>query len=186
GCLVIVCYKFFRLVFPSLKLDNGPIGFSGPYFTYPMHLGYFSWYLLTAIFFLIHKWIKDISNPKRYIFTVVLFLVFSVTIFLATSKTALIVYAFLFIWFLKIQLKLLQKWYIKLAVIIIPIAILLTVIAQNSTSYPVRRLINIALIFKQTEMNPQEASSIELRYFAWNNAIEVFANNFVIGVGAGY
>lgn len=153
-------------------------------FSYFMHAGYFSMYLLFSsviTFFLYSKlfWVDSWTNYIRFFYIIL----FSIGIFLCASKIGLIAYIVVVILVLIIKFK--RGLNFKKAVIFLLTAVILFFSVFKIFPIPFVRLASAMNTVLSGNIDKTSGESTAVRMLIWKESIEIMRRDIVWGVGVG-
>ncbi|HPW65996.1 MAG TPA: O-antigen ligase family protein [Salinivirgaceae bacterium] len=148
-----------------------------------MHRGYWTIYLIIAIFFLLNK-AFDTQIKKRRDDYLLLTIFISVFLVLTLCRTGLAIFSILLLWFIVNLCKRVNKW---ISVVIVTSIVLGTISVYLFFS-PLRARVD-SIFFeiqkKKEEYNMYRLGNVEARILTWESSIQVIKDNFWFGVGTG-
>ena len=181
GNLFASLYCLFNAFYKWAYLDA-----SFQYFTYVdlshfMHPTYFSMYLSTTLlgcFYLLSK--HKLLFNLRSVFYIFSILLFTVMIYLLSSKAGLIVLCLLIFYFAKFYFKNLKKLILMAIVLLL---IFSGIVASNDRFSSIKNSVLNTVQNKTTKSD--NYSSSEQRIHVWKSTLELLKDNWLIGISAG-
>jgi len=168
----VVCIQESNLlVFTGTKLAN------------LMHRGYWSIYLLIAVYFLLNKALNSQIKKRRSEY-LLLALFITVFIVLSLSRAGLVVFSIMLLWFIIKLYKRLKKWIF----IVVTASIVLGSFSVYQFFSPLKRRVDAMFMEIQKpreEYNMHKSGNVVARFLTWESSIQIIKENFWFGVGTG-
>jgi O-antigen ligase len=183
GCLAaslgLLLFAFYRY-----SSGNDSSVFYYNTFAFYMHPSYLAMYLNFALFLVLHYLIEsELSGPKEKMVAGFAFFIFSVTVFLCSSKMGLITLGIIIIYFFS-SLLFRSKNLIR-SLIILAVSIILLVAFLFYVPEPLSRFGTLSQVWKGAQLDKTSSESSLVRHFVWQSSREIISENFFLGVGPG-
>ena len=183
GCLFALLACLGRATFHYFTAHNSDYFFYTD-FSYFIHVGYFSMYLLFAIVIMQMAypiWFKNDAMIKglRYAFS----LVFVIGIFLCASKIGIIALFITLLALAMAQVK--DKLNVKASFLLLLIIAALTFVTYKIIPMPFDRIKSAIGTATNGNIDKTSTESTAVRMLIWNESAEIFKDNFWLGTGSG-
>lgn len=173
-CLIAASYNYMQE--PSIGL------FESSNLSFLIHPSYFSMYIIFSIIILLNSLFNKKSNRIIKVLQVSLVLIFTVAVFLLSSKMGAISFVLIVLFFLIFQVILKKQYLIGF----ISLAFLLLATATSFYfSESLQARFNNAVLAVTTDVQIWEVESSAIRKLIWQNAYELIKENPIAGVGTG-
>ena len=157
--------------------------FTGTKLANLMHRGYWSIYLLIAVYFLLNKALNSQIKKRRSEY-LLLALFITVFIVLSLSRAGLVVFSIMLLWFIIKLYKRLKKWIF----IVVTASIVLGSFSVYQFFSPLKRRVDAMFMEIQKpreEYNMHKSGNVVARFLTWESSIQIIKENFWFGVGTG-
>ncbi|HOG18940.1 MAG TPA: O-antigen ligase family protein [Salinivirgaceae bacterium] len=162
---------------------SDPSVFTGVGLAHLMHRGYWTIYLLIAVYFLFNKAFDTQIKKRRnkYLLIALFIIIFAV---LLLSKIGFIIISLLFLWFIIKLYEHVKKWIF----IVVTTSIALVMFSTYLFLPSVKERIDLMFLEIQKpkeDYDMNKTGSTEARLLAWESSIQIINENFWFGVGTG-
>ena len=192
-CLSTLAYIFFSLVFAfirSVSISHGSIAFNphppefdyenyffGTQFAFSQHPTYLAMYVVFSIFIAFESFFDRNLNWLLRIIWLLTVMTFIVSLYLLSSRSAILSALILIPVYLFFKFKQRKKWWVPLLIIIISVSILAVLFLNND---------RFKYYFPEvSDTSVVEKVMLDNRIPIWKSSVDVIKKNLFLGVGAG-